>query len=153
MIRINNFRDGRAIARGATCCFNPEADVCIANVKDGRVLGGVVYQGFTEASIQAHVASFDRNWLTRDLLWAMFHYPFEQLGVKKIFGQVGAHNTKALEFDLNLGFKEEARIKDVYPEGDMILLAMYKADCRFLSIKPRNLEDFTYGQEQSSEAA
>lgn len=152
MIRFNDPDDGKAIADGATACYNPVGDACIAAHRGGKLLGGVIYQGYTGASIQAHIASFDPHWLTRDMLWMIFHYPFEQLGVKKIFGQVGAHNAKALEFDRKLGFKEEARIADVYPEGDMVLLSMHKADCRFLSIKPRHIE-VSYGQEQSAEAA
>lgn len=88
-----------------------------------------------------HVAAFRPRWINRDLLWAAFHYPFVQLGVKKVFGQVPEDNTKALELNRNLGFKEETRIADVYPEGDMVLMSMYKADCRWLSIKPRGIAE------------
>jgi hypothetical protein len=72
-------------------------------------------------------------------VWVAFHYPFVQLGVKKLFGQVGIHKPEILKIDIQLGFKIEAVIKDVYPEGDMALLSMYKDDCRWLKVKPRTI--------------
>jgi hypothetical protein len=147
VIRYDDNDDGVRIAGKAGTHYNPAVDVVIASVSaDGELMGGVVYQGYTGASVQMHVASFMPNWITKDLLWVTFHYPFEQLGVKKVFGQVGVHNTKALEFDLKLGFKEETRIADVYPEGDMALLSMYKADCRWLAIKPLAVKDTSDGR-------
>ena len=73
------------------------------------------------------------------MLWCIFDYAFNQLGCKKVFGQVPEHNAKALEIDLKLGFKIVARIDDVFPEGACLVLAMSPEDCRWLKIKPRNL--------------
>lgn len=140
MIRFNHAFDGVRIAEAAGCIYNDAVDNVIARWVGDDLVGGILYQGYTGASVQMHVAGFRPRWLNRDLLWVAFDYPFTQLGVKKVFGQVGVHNTKALEFDRNLGFKEEARIADVYPEGDMILMSMYKSDCRWLNIQPRELE-------------
>ena len=69
---------------------------------------------------------------SRDILWAVFAYPFIQLQCKKVIGRVSENNSRALEFDLKLGFKEEARIRDVYPEGDLFILTMRRDDCRWL---------------------
>ena len=69
------------------------------------------------------------------MLWITFDYPFNQLGVKKLIGQVPSSNLKALEFDKKLGFKEEARISDVFPDGDLIVLSMRREDCRWLKIR------------------
>lgn len=148
MIRIDHTPDGHEIAHLASTVFNPKCDHVIARVENDELYGGVMFTGFTGASISIHMAGFRDNWANRDILWVAFHYPFEQLGVNKIFGQVGVHNPKALEIDLKLGFKEEARIKDVYPEGDMVLLAMYKADCRWLKLKPKTLKDMSDGRQE-----
>ncbi len=140
MIRFNDKSDGEKISTAAQLAYNPSTDVCIARVEDGELWGGVVYQGYTGASISIHMAGFNPRWVNKDMIWVAFHYPFVQLGCKKLFGQVGLHNQKALELDLRLGFKEEARIADVYPEGDMVLLSMRLEDCKWLSIKPTNIE-------------
>lgn len=142
MIRFNDPLDGALIGADAGVPFNPAVDIAIARVtQQGNVAGGVIYTGYTEASINMHVAAFQHMWATRDLLWVVFHYPFVKLGCSKVFAQVPANNTKALELDLHLGFKEEARIADVFPAEDLIVLSMRREDCRWLSIKPRGLQE------------
>jgi RimJ/RimL family protein N-acetyltransferase len=87
-----------------------------------------------------HTAGFATRWATRDFLWALFDYPFNQLGCKKVFGQVPESNKRALEIDLKLGFKVVARIKDVFPDGACLVLALARKDCRWLNYKPRSLK-------------
>jgi RimJ/RimL family protein N-acetyltransferase len=139
-IRVNEISDGVSIAAHSGTAFNPVVDQCIARVTSkGKLRGGVVYSGYTGqgGSIGMHVVGFDPLWINRDMLWMAFDYPFNQLGVKKVFGQVPASNQKALHFDLALGFKVEALVQDVFPDGDMILVAMYRDECRHLRIVPR----------------
>jgi RimJ/RimL family protein N-acetyltransferase len=153
MIVFNNAGLGRVLAENAGTSYNAEVDTCIARVEDGELWGGVVYQNFTGASIAVHVASFRVNWINKDMLWVCFHYPFVQLGVKKMFGQVPASNCNALEFDLKLGFKEEARIKDVFPDGDLIVVSMRREDCRWLKVRPTGLTEPVNGWKEQGTAA
>lgn len=141
MIVFNNEEYGHLIAQASGTAFNPAVDACIAREEDGVLLGGVIYQNYTGASIAMHVAGFDEHWVNIDMLWVCFHYPFVRLGCNKVFGQVPASNSKALEFDLKLGFKEVARIEDVFPDGDLIVVAMKREDCRWLRLKPRGLKE------------
>lgn len=140
MIEFNNEAHLQTIANAANILPNAVFDVCISRSDHGGLLGGVIYTNYTGASITMHVAGFVDQWINRDMLWVCFHYPFMQLKCNKLFGQVPAWNVKALEFDKHLGFKEECIIRDVYPEGDMVLLSMYKEDCRWLKIRPRTIE-------------
>lgn len=139
MIVFNDPIHGQVIAEAAGTQFNVLADVCIAREEDGVLLGGVVFQNFTGASIGLHVAGFDPHWINKDMLWVTFHYPFVQLNCKKIFGQVPASNKRALEFDLKLGFKIEATISDVFEDGDCVVVSMRREDCRFLKVRPTGL--------------
>jgi RimJ/RimL family protein N-acetyltransferase len=141
MIVFNNADHGHKIAMAAGTSFNAYSDVCISRVEDGELCGGVTYTAYTGASIGLHVAGFRHDWVNKDMLWVCFDYPFIQLGCSKLFGQVPASNRKALEFDLKLGFIEEARVKDVFPDGDLIVLAMKREDCRWLKLKPRSLKE------------
>ena len=138
-IVFNDIGYGRAISAAAGTAFNPEVDQCIARVDGERLLGGVIYQGYTGASIGIHMAGFDPHWASKDMLWVSFHYPFVQLGCKKLFAQVPAYNERALEIDRKLGFKEETRVRDVFPSGDLVVLSMIPDECRWLRIRPRNL--------------
>ena len=139
MIQMNNPEHGYAIAEAAGVIFNPEADIVISRLSNEELVGGVLYNGYTRASINMHVAAFSPRWGSRDILWVCFDYPFNQLGCKKVFGQVPSKNEHALEFNLKLGFKIETLIPDVFPEDDLLVVSMVREDCRWLNIKPRTL--------------
>lgn len=148
-IRFNDMDDGREICEAAGSCFNPLADVSIARLTpEGKLMGGVVYNGYTGkgGSIGLHYAGFHPRWFSRDMLFVCFDYPFNQLGVKKIFGQVPASNAQAIKVNLHMGFVPEKVIKDVYPDGDMLLVAMYREQCRFLNLVPSALKEASYGR-------
>jgi hypothetical protein len=102
-------------------------------------MGGVVYKDWTGngGSISMHVAGIRHRWINRSMLWVCFDYPFNQLQVKKIFGPVPSYNKVAYEFDKHLGFQDEATIRGVYPDGDLMLLSMRREECRFLDMPPR----------------
>lgn len=140
-IVFNDHVHGYAIASASGTSFNPVVDICIGRVVGDKLLGGVLFQNYTGSSIGIHVAGFADHWINRDMLWVCFHYPFVQLGCSKLFGQVPSTNSKALEFNLNLGFKEVARIEDVFPDGDLIVLTMQREKCRWLKLKPRGLKE------------
>lgn len=139
MIVINYPEHATKIAKQAGALLHP-TDMTIARVDmHGRLLGGVIYTNYTGASVCIHVGSFRPMWVNRNLLYAVFDYPFNQLGVKKVIGQVPKHNEKAVRFNLSVGFITETVITDVFPEGDMLIMTMYKENCRHLRIVPRNL--------------
>jgi len=119
--------------------YNPAVDIAISRTEEGVLLGGVIYNGYTGASINIHMAGFTPRWASRDMLWICFDYPFNQLGCKKIFAQIPAQNTRAVKIDLKLGFTFEVLIKDVFVGDDLVVLSMTREDCRWLDLKPRNL--------------
>jgi RimJ/RimL family protein N-acetyltransferase len=139
MIIFDNPIYANRIAEAAGTIYNPFADRSIVRVEGEDLIGGVLYQGYTGASIQIHMAGFAPTWVTRDLMWVVFDYPFRQLGCETLFGQVPEANTKALEIDLKLGFKIVAKIEGVYPDGACIVVAMKRDECRWLNMKPRAL--------------
>ena len=138
-IILNEPTCGEAIARLVGMHYIPGSCSTICRVKDGVLYGGAVYYNRTPVSVCAHVGAWEDNWLTRDLLWMMFDYPFNQLGVKRIFGQVSEDNEHALKFDQKLGFRPVARIEGMYAnDAACIVLRLDREDCRFLDLKPRH---------------
>jgi hypothetical protein len=140
-IVINGEGHGERIADASGVTFNPAVDQCIARVRNGELLGGVILNGYTKASINTHMAGFIDNFASREFIQSVFHYCFEQLKVRKVFGQVPSSNTKALQIDLKLGFLPVHRVKDVFEDGDLLVLEMTREDCRWLrkGFRPRNL--------------
>lgn len=142
MIEFNNIVHGFKIAAAIPRPYNPAIDIVISRVTpEGNVMGGVIYDGFTGGCIFMHQAGFDRRWLTGNMMWIVFDYPFNQLHVAKVAGTINSKNEELLDFNRRLGFKEEARIKNAYPDGDMLVLTMARADCRWLKIKPKVYKD------------
>ena len=138
IVEFNNVAHGHAIAEAAGSHYNPISDIVISRALKGVLLGGAVYQNYTGRSIAIHTAGFTPKWISRDLLWLCFHYPFAQLACEYIFGQVPAHNLKALAFNHKMGFKEIARIADVFPEGDLVVMRMHRDECRYLKQRKRS---------------
>lgn len=136
MILLNDPEAIRLISHAAKVMWHPTADRCMASSENGEITGGVIYTDYNYVSIQMHVAGFKHNWGGRALLYYAFDYPFNKLGVKKIFALVPEINEKALAFDKNLGFTEETRVRDLFPEGDAIVLSMHRDQCRWLKMRP-----------------
>lgn len=139
MIEINNQFDGFQIAKAIPRNYNPVTDIVISH-KDasGRLLGGVIYDGYTHNCIFIHQAGFDKRWLTGNMLWIAFDYPFNKLKVAKLAGTIPSSKPGLLAFNKKLGFVEECRIKDAYPDGDMIVMTMTREQCKWLKLKPRH---------------
>lgn len=101
--------------------------------RHGEIIAGVVYENFTGPNIFAHIAGIPgRRWMTRQFLYAIFHYPFVRLGVERITAPVEASNVDALKLNRNFGFENEAVLRGAMPSGDLILMVMWKQNCRFL---------------------
>jgi RimJ/RimL family protein N-acetyltransferase len=98
--------------------------------RNGEFVAGVIYENWNRQSITCHIAIFGR--LTPRYLAVIFDYPFVVCDVKKIIVPVDATNLKSVILVENMGFKEEARIKDGMANGDLILYTLAKENCKYL---------------------
>lgn len=123
--------------------FTPGFDHAFVSYRDGARAGGFALCGYLGAAMSVHMAGRDPRWCSRDLLWMVFDYAFNQLGLRKLVAPVASTNTIALEQDLRAGFRLEARIRDAYPDGDLLLLTMTRENCRWLNIRPQSYKSGT----------
>lgn len=101
--------------------------------ENGELIAGVVYDSYEEnARIASYCAGVGKRWLTREFLWAMFDYPFNQLNVNVIINTVSTDNKESMRFTEHLGFKEVARIEGGASDGDLIIYVLYKKDCKWI---------------------
>lgn len=102
--------------------------------RDGEIIAGILYDNLVQgASVCLHVAAKEGvGWVTRALLRLVFGYAFNGLGVKRITGFVAETNAKARRFDEHVGFRREALLSDVYPDGGLIVYKMTRGDCRYV---------------------
>ena len=103
------------------------------------ITGVVGYDGWSKNAVEMHAAG-DGNWLSREMLYRVFHYPFVSAGVNVIFCRVDASDEATLEFDRKVGFVEQCRLRGGSDDGDMVILAMYKGDCKWLKVRHNHLE-------------
>jgi RimJ/RimL family protein N-acetyltransferase len=121
---------GHWVARRIFGGYFEERSRSLGLKRDGKYVAGVIYENFNHRSFTCHIAITGR--MTTAFLYAIFDYPFNICEVEKIIVPVVSENTESLKLVKNMGFTEEARIKDAHPLGDIVLLTMRKEDCRFL---------------------
>jgi RimJ/RimL family protein N-acetyltransferase len=102
--------------------------------RDGELVAGVLYEGFNRQNIWMHVAAEPgKKWLNKEFLRYCFHYPFVELGCKRVSGYVEASNADARRFDEHLGFQQEAVLQGAAADGgDVIVYVMRREGCRYL---------------------
>ena len=102
--------------------------------KDGEIVAGVAYECFTGGNIYVHQCIQGR--VPRMFWWAVTDYPFNQLGCKRITGLVESTNKKAPELNKHIGFRVEATLEKAgQNDADMVVMVLWKEDCRFLRWK------------------
>lgn len=119
-------------ALGFACSSLAQCVVCID--ENGSPIAGVLYDGYNGAIIHAHIWVDAERTPSREWYAAIFDYPFNQLRVTKIIGQVNSSNTEAIKLDVHLGFVLEAKIADYYEDGSSLMVyTMNRSQCRILN--------------------
>lgn len=112
-----------------------EGNTAIGVEKDGELIIGIMYDGYTGSNICMHSRCDNPRIVPKKFYWMIFDYPFNQLNVKVVHVIVCETNSKAIKVNEHLGFKREAVLGDYFPEGDAIVYVMRRDDCRFLGEK------------------
>lgn len=111
-----------------------------------KLVAGVTYSLFNGANVWMSIALEDYRWLNRANLWAIFHYPFKQLQVKRISALIDASNRCSQRFVYKLGLVHEATFVDSAPDGDQFVYRLFAHECRWLN-------DLRWHREDKKQAA
>lgn len=114
--------------------------------RDNKLVAGVTYSSFNGQNVWMAIASEDSRWINRASLWAIFHYPFIQLKVKRISVLIDASNARSIEFVKRLGLSHEATLVDSAPDGDQLVYRLFASECKWLN-------DLRFHREDKAEAA
>lgn len=141
MLRINDIEDGLAISKALGIAYVPELHVVLARVtSEGNLMGGFIYTDYTNKAITLHMYGFEPGWMSHSILWVLFHFPFVELGVKKLIAPISSGNKVTMSIAHRLGFREAARIADVYTDGDLVLMMTTPETCRWFRPPPAILK-------------
>lgn len=104
----------------------------------GELQAMVGYDFWTLNAVQMHIwIKHPEAYLSREFIQEGFGYPFNS-GRNLVIGVTPGDNTRALEFNRKIGFRETYRIKDGWSLGtDMVIQEMRRDECRWL---PRRVD-------------
>lgn len=115
---------------------NYGSSIGIGIEENNELIAGVVFNDYNGININMHVASDNtKNWMTREFLWMVFDYAFNQAKVQRITGLVGENNWHARKFDEHIGFTLETTLDRAHPDGRMLIYRMFREDCKWLNIR------------------
>lgn len=101
-------------------------------VKDGKLIGGIVFHDFRRPSMEVSLATISKHWCNRRILRTCFSYPFNQMKVKRLTAMVWEGNTKSIKLIEGLGFKKEGYLREGLPLGNAYIYGMLKDECKWI---------------------
>lgn len=102
--------------------------------RDGVLVGGVVFDTFSDSSCFISVASDgSAHWMNKEFILTVFAYPFLQLGLKRLTAVISEDNAASLNFVQAFGFRDEGRLREAAPKGeDLRVFGLLRRECRHL---------------------
>jgi len=91
----------------------------------GKLLAGVLVEDWNGACCTMHVAG-EGTWAYPKFIDTVFDYVFGQLKCRCTFAVVSSVNEKCLRLCLRLGYEEVVRLKEAHPDGDLVLLRLWR---------------------------
>ena len=101
-------------------------------VLEDNLIAGVVYHNYRDTNIEMSIATLSPRWASRNTLFCIFAYPFNQLGVKRVTCLIDTLNESCINLVERLGFTHEGTLREAHPNGDAEIYGMLKAECRWL---------------------
>jgi RimJ/RimL family protein N-acetyltransferase len=111
------------------CDFGPCEGLAI--MQDDKLIAGVIYHEYRPdyKSIQLSMAADSPRWAKRDVIAQLLQYPFEQLGVYRLFTMTPVWNKLAIKTNSHIGLKQEAVLNSMFGENQHgVVMRMLKPD-------------------------
>ncbi len=125
--------------------FGPSSSLGVVNDK-GALIAGVVYHDFQPdyRSVQLSMAAHNPRWAKRDVIAALLHYPFGQLGCYRVFTLTPANNTMALRVNSHIGFQREGVADSMFgPNSDGVMMRLLKPEYETLYVRDNHGKECT----------
>lgn len=92
----------------------------------------VGFTGFVGKACCVHTVIKRPELVTRSVLRDVFNYPFNIAGCEVVLATIDSTNTAALRLNRKLGFKDVVTFPGAGLDGDLVLLALSRDDCRWI---------------------
>lgn len=96
----------------------------------GVLLAGVVYNEYHPRykTMQISIAAESPRWACRGVIRDLLSYPFEVVGVEKLWAATPSRNARALRFNRWVGFHQEGVLERQFGDDDAVMTAMFLED-------------------------
>ena len=102
--------------------------------KTGKEMAGIVFHDYKPMfkTMEFSIAAETPRWVTRRLIGKLLSYPFEQVGVSKLWCATNSGNERCLRLAKGLGFIQEAILSRHFGVEHAVILRMFAKDYRKL---------------------
>ena len=102
----------------------------IGEIREGQLIAGIAFENKKAKSIWGHqkieAPPSKAFWITAA------DYIFNHCKCERMSATVEADNAKAIRLNLHIGFVIEHVLKDAGDNGDLLIMTLWKDNCRFL---------------------
>lgn len=97
---------------------------------DGHAIAGVVFHDYQPQfrTLAFSIAADTARWVTKRLIGKILQYPFEELGIAKLWTATPSSNERALRLAKGLGFTREAVLARHFGRDHAIINRMFTRD-------------------------
>ena len=104
--------------------------MALGDWRGGRINAGVLFENWNQASVIAHLAIDGKT--SPQFLRSAASYAFDDLGVRKIIAPISSRNERMRRMAEKIGFVVEGTLRDCELGGDIVLMTVNRANCRFM---------------------
>jgi hypothetical protein len=97
-----------------------------------HVAVAVAYNSFIGRTCCMHTVIQRPDLVSPRIVRESFTFPFVVCNCEAVLALIDSTNEAAISFDTKLGFREIARVPNGGTEGDLIVMQMTRAECRWL---------------------
>jgi RimJ/RimL family protein N-acetyltransferase len=102
-------------------------------VRDGQLVGGVVFTMFSGHDIHVHMAFDSPRWATPQTLRELYSYPFRQLPCVRMTAPISRKNKRMRRLAEGLGFELEGVMrKGLDGKDDLMIYGTLRDKCRWV---------------------
>ena len=114
-------------------------DVCIADfdecstlgvARDNKLICGVAYWFWPHSICDIAIAAESPRWATKQTIYTLLAYPFEQIGVNRVQSFIHPKNKRSRRLCKGLGFSLEGRLRKFHNGRDMLVYSYLKDEFR-----------------------
>jgi RimJ/RimL family protein N-acetyltransferase len=103
----------------------------LGEIKDGQFIAGVAFESQNKKRLWGHQRIDSPP--SKSFWIAVAQFIFISCNCKAFSAIVDSTNTKAIELNKHIGFIVEATLHDAGDNGDLLIMTLYKENCRFLN--------------------